>query len=410
MRVATFNAYETSVNTLQRRQQELTAANAQMNSGKKIAKASDDPTGAARAERALIEQTRGETTLRTIDASRNAMTLSESGIGNAIDLTQTAREALVAAGNGTYTAGERQALAVQLRQLRGQLLNVANQQDGNGGYLFGGQGVQTAPFLDTVAGVRYSSTGGQVNGSTNEQLPLSVDGQKVWLQARSGNGVFETGATAGNTGSAWIGAGTVTDLSALTGAAYTVGFSTNAGTGALEYSVTDSATGLPANDAAGNPITARPFTAGKAITDVPGMSFSISGKPATTDTFTIQNSQPNLSVFDALDHSLAVLENPNANAGQVMQAVTSGLRDLDQALSTMQSARSVVGETLNRLDGLGDRTDARILAAKTTRSNAEDIDMIQAISDFNNKQTGYQAALQSYASVQKLSLFNYIGN
>ena len=34
--------------------------------------------------------------------------------------------------------------------------------------------------------------------------------------------------------------------------------------------------------------------------------------------------------------------------------------------------------------------------------------MIQAISDFQNKQTGYQAALQTYASMQRMSLFDYI--
>jgi flagellar hook-associated protein 3 FlgL len=34
--------------------------------------------------------------------------------------------------------------------------------------------------------------------------------------------------------------------------------------------------------------------------------------------------------------------------------------------------------------------------------------MVQAVSDFSNKQTSYQAALQSYSMVQKLSLFNYI--
>ncbi|MEY8877957.1 MAG: flagellar hook-associated protein FlgL, partial [Leptothrix sp. (in: b-proteobacteria)] len=399
MRVATSTAYESTVNTLQRRQQELTSAQAQMTSGKKISQASDDPTGAARAERALIEQTRGETTLRAIDASRNAMTLSESAIGDAVNLTQTAREALVAAGNGSYSAGDRKALAVQLRELRGQLLNVANQQDGNGGFLFGGQGIQTAPFSDAVGGVQYNSTAGQLNGSSTEQLPLSVDGQQVWLQARSGNGVFETGAAAANTGTGWIGAGQVTNPSALTGQSYSVSFANNASTGALEYSVTDSATGAPANDSSGNPITAKPYNAGKAITDVPGMSFTVSGTPAAADRFSIAPSQPNLSVFAALDRSLAVLEDPNANGGQVMQAVTNGLRDLDQSLSTMQSARSVVGETLNRLDGLGSRTDARILSAKTTRSNAEDLDMVQAISDFSNKQTGYQAALQSYSMV-----------
>ncbi|WP_274518154.1 hypothetical protein [Candidatus Symbiobacter mobilis] len=33
---------------------------------------------------------------------------------------------------------------------------------------------------------------------------------------------------------------------------------------------------------------------------------------------------------------------------------------------------------------------------------------VTGISDFNNKQTGYQAALQSYAKVQQLSLFEYM--
>ena len=34
--------------------------------------------------------------------------------------------------------------------------------------------------------------------------------------------------------------------------------------------------------------------------------------------------------------------------------------------------------------------------------------MTQAISDFKNQDNGYQAALQSYAMIQKLSLFNFI--
>ena len=36
------------------------------------------------------------------------------------------------------------------------------------------------------------------------------------------------------------------------------------------------------------------------------------------------------------------------------------------------------------------------------------VGMLQAISTFQNQQTGYQAALQSYAMVQRLSLFDYV--
>ena len=47
-------------------------------------------------------------------------------------------------------------------------------------------------------------------------------------------------------------------------------------------------------------------------------------------------------------------------------------------------------------------------SGKIERSNAEDLDLTAAISDFQTRQTGYQAALQTYASVQRLSLFDYI--
>jgi flagellar hook-associated protein 3 FlgL len=35
--------------------------------------------------------------------------------------------------------------------------------------------------------------------------------------------------------------------------------------------------------------------------------------------------------------------------------------------------------------------------------------MVKAYSEFTQQQTAYQAALQSYAQIQKLSLFNYVG-
>ena len=34
--------------------------------------------------------------------------------------------------------------------------------------------------------------------------------------------------------------------------------------------------------------------------------------------------------------------------------------------------------------------------------------MLQAISDFQNRQTGYDAALKTYSIVQKMSLFDHI--
>ena len=66
------------------------------------------------------------------------------------------------------------------------------------------------------------------------------------------------------------------------------------------------------------------------------------------------------------------------------------------------------GETLNRLDRLGSRLAQEKLDAQQARSEAEDLDMVQAISDFQNRQSGYDAALQTYSIVQRMSLFDYL--
>ena len=397
MRVSTANRYETAVDNLQRRQRDMAEAQTAMTNGKRINKASDDPTGAARAERAYISGERIVSEQRSVAASRNAMTLAEAALGQAGGLLQDARDTMVAAGNGSYGPAERAAQANQLAQLRSQLLALANQRDGSGGYLFGGQGATTIPFLDTPGGVTPAAVGGQTELSTSEQMPTTVDGQTIWLAARSGNGVFVSGAAAANAGSGWIDAGHVTNPAALTGNNYQINFFDNAGV--PSYSVLS----------AGQPtaLVDVPYKAGTAIT-VDGMTMTIKGTPANGDRFDITPARPDLDVFSTLDQAITTLRTPAANAGQVAQVVNSGLRDLDAVMGHMQSARAATGSTLTRLDSLDGRNQDRALWAKSVQAHAEDLDMLQAISTFQNQQTGYQAALQSYAMVQRLSLFDYV--
>jgi flagellar hook-associated protein 3 FlgL len=275
------------------------------------------------------------------------------------------------------------------------MLGVANRSDGAGGYVFSGQGVGQPPFIDRPGGVQYTGTGGQMQVASDEPLPLTLDGKKTWLSAQSGNGVFKTGNS--NSDTAWIDTGRVTDPSLLTDSGYEIRFSVSAGN--TTYSILKDGAATAAVDV--------PFLAGKAI-EIDGMAVNISGKPAQDDSFTIEKSQPDLSVFDALDSAITDLKKPARTNAQIAQTVQRTIRDLDASSNALQSARSMAGETLNRIDGVASRVADLQLFAETTRSNAEDLDMVKAISEFQNQQTGYQAAMQTYASVQKMSLFQYI--
>jgi flagellar hook-associated protein 3 FlgL len=111
-------------------------------------------------------------------------------------------------------------------------------------------------------------------------------------------------------------------------------------------------------------------------------------------------------VFDALD--AAALATPTRSSGAIAQTTASGLRDVDSLLSRLSSSRSAAGGALERIDNVGATHDAASTNGQIERSRAEDLDLTAAISDFQNNQIGYQAALQTYASVQRLSLFDYL--
>jgi flagellar hook-associated protein 3 FlgL len=405
MRLATANQFDASIATLQKRQQAMQDSQQQLTTGKKIAKASDDPTGAARAERALATIGRIDANQRALEASRNGLTLGESALGDANELMQQVRETMVAAGNASYSDAERAGLANKVAGLRDQLLSIANRGDGAGGFLFSGQGSGGAPFLDQAGGVSFTGVSGALQTGNSEKFALTIDGRQAWEQARSGNGSFETGALPNQpltdppvAAKGWIDSGLVVDPALLTGHDYKIDI---AGTApATTYSVTDTNLG-------GAVVSSGTFKAGQAIS-FDGMAMTISGSPANGDQFEVKAATNSLKLFDVLDKAIAELKKPRRGSAEITQSNTGGLRDLDAVMGNLQNIRSQVGEQMNNLDGAESRMAGLKLYNQQERSAAEDLDMVAGISDFQNQQTGYDAALKTYAMVQRMSLFQYI--
>lgn len=407
MRLTTANSYATTIDNLQQRQQELSEAQARLSSGKRVLKASDDPAAAARAERALAAESRYDAAQRSVDASKALMSQTESALGDANELLSQVREALVAAGNGSYTDAELATQANKIQGLRGQLLQIANRSDGAGTYLFGGQGSSQAPFIDSPGGVTFRGVTGQSLTDADTALPLSTDGQAAWLSARTGNGVFVT-RSAGNSvtgqavNGAWIDAGSVSNPSQLFPVAdtgYRIRF-----TSATNYTVESFPLATPNVTTTESTGT---YSSGSAIS-LHGTSVTISGAPAAGDQFEIAPSTPTSNLFAVLDQAVASLKQVGMTAAQRTQVTSDALRDVDGSLVTLSAARTTAGDVLNHIDDATSRLSSQKLDAQAQRSNAEDLDMIQALSDFQNKQTGYDAALKSYSAIQKLSLFQYV--
>ncbi len=415
MRLSTANMFDSSISTLQKRQQEMQDAQQRLTSGKRVEKASDDPTAAARAERARTSIGQVDASQRALDASRNSMTLAESALGDANELMQQIREAMVSAGNASYSDPERQGLATKIQGLRDQLLSIANRSDGAGGYLFSGQGTSGTPFLDNPVqrdaagnriggGVGFEGISGSVTTGNIENYPLSVDGRAAWEQARSGNGTFETGpapnALTGRSSTGYIDSGRVTDPSLITGDSYSVVISGAA----------PSQTYTVFNESQGHvPVASDNYTAGSTV-KFDGMAMTIAGNPADGDTFSVKPSTADLKVFEVLDRTIESLKTTGRTAPEITQANLMNLRDLDAVMGNLTNVRSQVGEQMNNLDGSESRLQTLKVYNQAEQSAAEDLDMTQGISDFQNQQTGYDAALKTYSMVQRMSLFQYINS
>lgn len=411
-RLGTANMYDNALRNLGSRQTSLSNLQENLTSGKRVVRASDDPVSAAQAERSINRLARIQTEQRALETQRNAVAQAESALGDAIGLVQNFRELTVSAGSATLTPNDRVTIANQLQGLREQILEVANRKDTNGVPLLGALGSALAPFLGPLTSTPdYSFAGlpGQT-ASTGVTIPGTLDGDSAFMFDPQRDGVYYAAVSAiPNDRQLTTTAVTPVDKSLITGDNYTITFSAvgpgaTVGTSTATYTLTNTTTG-----AVSAPVTVPDYPSDKPVTiavaDIPGLSFNITGNPANGDTITMQ---PAPSMFSTLDSAIRDIRSaPNSNAA--IQAVGQALGNMDIGLERLHNMRGYAGELLNRADRITGDQEKRSVQLEGDRSRAEDLDMIQGISDFQNQQVGYEAALKSYAMVQKLSLFNFIG-
>ena len=118
---------------------------------------------------------------------------------------------------------------------------------------------------------------------------------------------------------------------------------------------------------------------------------------------------PPVSLFDKLDTAITGIRNATSgSAANQSSVIQNGLANIDQGMDRLSALRGFAGDMLNRADRITGDQEVRSIQLEADRSRAEDMDLVKGFSDFEQTKMGYQAALQTYAMVQKMSLFNYI--
>jgi flagellar hook-associated protein 3 FlgL len=413
MRISTSMIFDSGVNSINQQTAAALKLSQQISSGKRIITPADDPVGAAQALQVQQAKDINAQYTTNLGNAKSALGLEDTQLSTINDALTRIKELTVQAGNSILSSSNRQTIAVELRARFDQLLGIANATDGTGQYLFSGYKGSTLPFAGSVDGliaaptsdVSYLGDDGQrkLEISPANQVAISDSGTDVFLRIPAGNGFFTTTYAAGNTGTGVISTGTVTDPVAWNSYAnkpLTVSFSLVGGV--TNYTVTDSASATVATGV---------YVPNQAITPAGlGISFTLSGTPALTDTFTIQASSSR-SLFRSLANLIGTLERPITGAAtEAMYRVDIGssMSDLEQASDNIQRVRTAVGSRGNQVTSQDNMNGDLDLQYAQTLAGLQDLDVTKAISDLTQTQTNLEAAQKSFAAVSKLSLFNYI--
>jgi flagellar hook-associated protein 3 FlgL len=400
IRMSTYNMYAMGTWYIDSDQSAMMTTEAELASGKKLNSPSDNPLGAG--EAALLQS--NEAALGQYSSNQSQATdflnNASSTLTQVTNVLQSVNTSLVEAGSPTLGASGRSALASQLQQDLNQIVGLANTSDNQGGYLFSGSVTDQPPFLQVGNTVNYVGdsveTSLQISQTRSEQV--KYPGSSIFMQIPTGNGTFATSAGSGNTGSGSISEGTVVKPSLLTGDSYTIdmGGGSGPGTAATTYTVVDTTTGAPVATGSYSSPTTLTFA---------GMQVVLSGAANAGDTFAVAPSQ-NQSVFQTIAGAIAALQGPQGAASSAQ--LSSALTNLGQAISSISSSQAAMGAQLGELQTYSTINSDQNLQDQTQVSSIVDLDYAQGVSQLTQQQTQYQAALQSYASISKLSLFNYV--
>lgn len=148
----------------------------QSSTGKKINKASDDPTGTTYALRYRAELAANDQYQSNTDAAQSWLDYSDTIMGQAGDIMTRMKELTVQAGTGTTEASGLTAIKDELAELKKQLADIGNSQL-TGKYIFNGEQSDTKPYQlsDSVTSLANVTTDtGQVTYGISEQVSLGV--------------------------------------------------------------------------------------------------------------------------------------------------------------------------------------------------------------------------------------------
>ena len=405
--------------------EELQNLQNKISSGQNILKASDDPIGSVQLSGLNVVKDQIVQFERNVDAASDRINLLDKNLINLGSIMLRAQELVIQASSDTLGASDRETIALEVDEMKKEILSVANAQDSNGSFLFSGYKTNTIPFVEDISGkINYKGDRGLSSLSISESrvIETTLDGGTLFQAVKNPSGknisiflMLEDISNSIRTASGGVEALKASGTAELTfqnkdPGTWTFDLTGNLGTQTITAEITgeDPSEFVKQINLSSTGITATINDDGKTIklTDTTNSKIEIknlsvyginSAQKDPTSFFTVQPQ-------DGAGNSIGKLQKLYDN-NQLPSKQIDNIASTQVHISNNRGAIGARSSSLLRqTEFLADRR----LAVEKDVADINEADLAELVTNLQSMLTSMQASQQSFVKISQLNLFDYI--
>lgn len=394
-RISSFHNYQSVQNDFRRQEAKVHHNQAQLASGKKLMKASDDPLATHYIQNIGQQKEQLRQYTDAIVLTRNRLEHHEVIISNAEQYTDEAKRTVMEMINGSLSPEDRLAKRREIQELAANFLNLVNVQDESGNYIFAGTKPKNQPFFkDKDGDVVYVGDDYQrkMKISNSLEMPINDPGNKLFMEIDNPFGDFEPNYNLNEASELLL--ERAINLNPDDNSTYKITF----------VDMPDNQYGYQL-ERDGSVVKADTFDPGKGI-QFEGVTIQVKGQISKGDEISLEPRR-SYSIFETFNEAMKLSQGSVSDASNTakLHQIT---QELHAAFIHLNKARTDVGARLNTLDIQEEQHDDFKMTLTKSKSNFEDLDYAEAIIEFNENSRALQASQQAFGKTKDLTLFNYI--
>ena len=407
--------------------EEIQKTQNKISTGKNILLASDDPTGSVQLSGLQVILGRINQYNKNIESSNERLTLLDKNLENINTIMVRAQELIIQASSDVLGPSDRESLALEIDEMKQEILSIANAQDSNGSFLFSGYKTSTLPFVKNNDGlVNYNGDRGVSSLSISESnvMQTTLDGGSVFENVIDNNqmsfSLFELLEDV--SASIRTAAAGVNGVKSIAQAELSI-YNQNPGEWSFDLTGSDGTQNIKVEIVGDNPteivdkinlyvvntgVTASLKSDGKTILlsdskngplEIKNLSvYGVDRAEKTPKSFI------EVSTKDAIGNFLA----KNQTLYDDNQRPAKQLDKIVNAQSHISNNRGIVGARVNSLQRQSELLIERQNAVEKDVSDLSDADLSNLVTNLQSMMTSMQASQQAFVKVSQLNLFDYI--